>query len=185
MLKKQLRLQFQQLSSSKTTAEIEKESEVIAKEAITLIKNSNFKVIGIYISNPREVGTTAIINYCFQQNILVACPRINEDFTMTFYQILNLENEIEKHHKFSVNQPKKITEVPLSTIEVFFVPLVAFDNLNNRLGRGKGYYDRLLSSISDKVLKVGLGFSWQQSKNQLPISVNDVRLDQIIIPKLT
>ena len=59
-----------------------------------------------------------------------------------------------------------------------------FDNQFNRLGYGGGFYDRYLSKMKNKnkILKIGIGFSFQKVKN-LPINKHDQKLDCIITEK--
>ena len=68
--------------------------------------------------------------------------------------------------------------------EVLLIPLVAFDNNLNRLGYGGGYYDRYISKFHDsnKLIKIGIGFSFQKVKS-LPINKYDKKLDYIITEK--
>ena len=49
-------------------------------------------------------------------------------------------------------------------IQVVFVPL-AYDNFGNRVGYGKGYYDKFLSKCTKECLKIGLSFSLQKKNN--------------------
>ena len=59
------------------------------------------------------------------------------------------------------------------------VPGLAFDKQNQRLGRGKGYYDRFLSTLPKTVTTVGLAFDFQLTES-LPTEAHDMRLQQII-----
>ena len=65
------------------------------------------------------------------------------------------------------------------------VPLLAFDKNKNRLGYGKGFYDRYLKKYlkkNKKIFTVGIAFSFQEYKN-LPVNKNDYKLDYIITEK--
>ena len=68
--------------------------------------------------------------------------------------------------------------------KVLLIPLVAFDNNLNRLGYGGGYYDRYISKFDNinKLIKIGIGFSFQKVK-KLPINKYDKKLDFIITEK--
>jgi 5-formyltetrahydrofolate cyclo-ligase len=69
--------------------------------------------------------------------------------------------------------------------DIIFVPLLAFDNKRNRLGYGKGFYDKFLykyKKINKKVLIVGVAFSFQKYNN-LPINKKDIKLDYILTEK--
>ena len=68
--------------------------------------------------------------------------------------------------------------------DIIFVPLVAYDDDLNRLGYGGGFYDRYLEKIVNikKILKIGLGFSYQELK-KIPINKYDKKLDLIVTEK--
>ncbi len=71
--------------------------------------------------------------------------------------------------------PGKI--VAVDTIDLAIVPGVAFDSQGNRLGHGKGYYDRLLQNFADKTTTVGLAFECQivpeipQDEHDMPVDI--------------
>ena len=67
----------------------------------------------------------------------------------------------------------------MKDIDAVIVPGLAFDRLNNRLGRGAGYYDRFLSTLPKNVTTVGLAFDFQLTES-LPTEAHDVRLQQVI-----
>ena len=67
----------------------------------------------------------------------------------------------------------------LKTIDLAIVPGIAFDKKKNRMGRGKGYYDRYLQNKN--IVKIGIGFDFQLLEN-LPVDAHDVALDIIITP---
>jgi len=64
-------------------------------------------------------------------------------------------------------------------------PIVAFDKYKNRLGYGKGYYDRILIKYISKnpnIITIGIAFSFQKYK-KIPISKYDVKLNYIFTEK--
>jgi len=68
-------------------------------------------------------------------------------------------------------------------IDVILVPGLAFDRAGNRLGRGGGYYDRLLecARAAAPVTAVGICFEWQLQKD-VPIATHDQQLDLVVSP---
>ena len=69
--------------------------------------------------------------------------------------------------------------------DLILVPIVAFDKFKNRLGYGKGYYDRILRKYvlkNPKIITIGLAFSFQKYK-KIPISKFDVKLNYILTEK--
>ena len=85
-------------------------------------------------------------------------------------------------NKFGIPEPviKKKEYVP----DIILLPLLAYDKNRNRLGYGKGYYDRFLKKYErkKKIITVGLAFSFQKY-NKLPTSNYDMSLDYIINEK--
>ncbi len=83
-----------------------------------------------------------------------------------------------KQGAFGISEPSLEAEkVPWSRLAFTLVPGVAFDNNGCRLGRGKGFYDRMLKLAGGK--KLGVAFSFQQVE-AVPMEPHDVRLDGVV-----
>ena len=81
---------------------------------------------------------------------------------------------------FGIREPAaRCPEIPLSRFDLILVPGVAFDGHGNRLGRGKGFYDRLLAGA--RGVKCGIAFDGQLV-NEVPAGPADVRLNFILTP---
>lgn len=83
---------------------------------------------------------------------------------------------------FHIEEPTGENTVNPSELELIVVPAVAFDKKGTRLGRGKGFYDRLLSTT--KATKIGVGYDFQLVEN-LPSEPHDVPMDMVITQKTT
>lgn len=82
---------------------------------------------------------------------------------------------------FGILEPTEdCVAVPENEIDLIIVPGVAFDRQRNRLGRGKGFYDRLLSTLN--VPKIGISYDFQL-KDQIPVEPFDRKMDLIITEK--
>ena len=69
--------------------------------------------------------------------------------------------------------------------DVILIPLLVYDDNKNRLGYGKGYYDKFLSYFLKKnkdILTFGIAFSFQKYK-KIPATTNDIKLDYILNEK--
>jgi 5-formyltetrahydrofolate cyclo-ligase len=83
--------------------------------------------------------------------------------------------------KFGVREPaENCAEIPLDRFDLVLVPGVAFDLHGNRLGRGNGFYDRLLAEISGVKCGVGYGF---QLLEKIPNELHDAKVDFIFTPE--
>lgn len=78
---------------------------------------------------------------------------------------------------FQIEEPTGNDCIPADQIEMIVVPGVAFDRKGNRVGRGKGFYDRLLQDYDG--VKVGVGYPFQLFE-EVPADSHDVRMDMVI-----
>ena len=76
--------------------------------------------------------------------------------------ILLTDATLIRPNALGIPEPVGGLEVPIENVEVVFVPLLAYDKKGNRIGYGKGYYDRFLSTCPTRCIKIGLSFSPQK-----------------------
>jgi len=82
--------------------------------------------------------------------------------------------------KFGVREPAaSCMEIPLDKFDLVLVPGMAFDVNGNRLGRGRGFYDRLLEKASG--IKCGVGYDFQLLE-KIPTGPPDAKVDFILTP---
>lgn len=79
---------------------------------------------------------------------------------------------------FHIEEPTGNDTTNIDDIELIVVPAVAFDRQGNRVGRGKGYYDRLLAG--SKATKIGVGYDFQLIAEGIDADPHDVRMDVVI-----
>ena len=111
-----------------------------------------------------------------------ACePKVNWPRITFFYKWKNYD--VLQINKFGMLEPALLQNS--KTPDVMLVPLLAYDNQKNRLGYGKGYYDRFLNKYlrnNKKILTIGIAFSFQKY-HKIPVSDNDVKLNYILTEK--
>lgn len=83
---------------------------------------------------------------------------------------------------FHIEEPTGTDTVDPSEIELMIIPAVAYDRRGNRLGRGKGFYDRLLGEV--KATKIGVGYEFQLV-DEIPVEEHDVPMDMVITQSAT
>jgi 5-formyltetrahydrofolate cyclo-ligase len=82
--------------------------------------------------------------------------------------------------QFAILEPDSTcAPVPLNQLDLVLVPGVAFDVRGRRLGRGRGFYDRLLKDMS--AMKCGVAYDWQ-IEPEIPVESHDIRVDCILTP---
>ena len=137
-------------------------------------------IAGYYPSN-YEVNILDFLEYASKKKFRIALPVIKSSNKMSFKSWVYREPLYV--NKFGILEPKnsKKTIVP----DLIMVPLVAFDNRLNRIGYGKGYYDRILKKISKikkNAISLGIASSFQKCK-KIPVNNYDSKLDYIITEK--
>ncbi len=80
-------------------------------------------------------------------------------------------------NKYGIKEPLVTNVQNAQAMDLIIVPLIGFDENSNRLGRGKGYYDRFLKEYAG--LKIGIGYECQKLNN-IVVEKNDVKMDIII-----
>lgn len=154
-----------------------KKSQIITNKIIEMEAFKKSKVIAVYKNFKSEVDTTKLIEYAINQGKIVALPKVcGKD--LKFYRI-NTCHDILVKNTFGIEEPVKdeTNFIEKNQIDLIIVPGICFDKENNRLGFGKGYYDRYLKDYNG--LTIGICFK-EQVIDLLPISPNDVKVQKII-----
>ena len=128
-----------------------------------------------------EVNILKLFDLNAMNKIKIFLPVITGKNSMHFYKWE--KHDVLQINKFGMLEPFKSLKniVP----NVMLIPLLAYDNKNNRLGYGGGFYDRYLKKYLktyNNILTIGIAFSFQKY-HKLPVSNNDVKLDYILTEK--
>ena len=132
------------------------------------------KTVCVYMPTGNEIDTTEIIRYCKENEKRLAAPRVNGD-TMEFYYFTD-ETDMEQG-AYDIWEPTG-TEAVEDEESLVIMPGVAFDLSCNRIGYGKGYYDRYLSA-HPRMKKVALAYDFQ-IVGRIKREVHDVRPDVVV-----
>ncbi len=146
---------------------------------------NNAETVLVFLSLPDEIKTDIIIEKAFSEGKKIAVPKINGN-DMLFFFIDDLNGNFKKHPLGMyepVSDPAKGSPVSISSLEpgksLVLVPGLAFDRHLRRLGRGKGFYDRFLSSLNSNITKAGIGYDFQIIKS-VPSEEHDIKLDILV-----
>ena len=144
-------------------------------KGIKKLSNDNIKIINNFIKNKivctyiHTDSEVEITNDLIGYKQLITSYLASSDIELCLYKepfIKNALNILEPEN------PIKIKEV-----DVFLVPGVAFTASGKRLGRGGGYYDKLLSKYPD-TLKIGITFN-ERIMQDLPTESHDISMDYV------
>ena len=140
-------------------------------------KKNTTNTLSLYYPSNYEVNVLRLFQLIKKIKIKTLLPIITPNSQMNFIEWHHLDPL--KVNVFGMLEPclKNESIIP----DFMLVPLLAFDNNNNRLGYGKGFYDKFLKN-KKKITTIGVAFSFQKY-NKIPISNLDIKLDYILTEK--
>lgn len=132
----------------------------------------------LYYSLPDEVNTHQYIDELVRLGKKVFLPVVVDAENMLIREYTGIHDLQEG--AFHILEPigNLLTEEDYKKIEVAVIPGMSFDKAGNRLGRGKGYYDRLLRKMPH-LYKIGICFDFQKS-DCVPTEPTDIKMDIIV-----
>ena len=151
--------------------------EKFFRPILNTINKKNFKKIAVYYPSNYELNTLKLFKILKKKKgVITLIPSISKN-SIKFVK-WNLSEPLKVNH-FGFLDP--IINTKSLTPDLIIVPLLAFDKSKNRIGYGKGYYDRFLKK-NKSILTIGVAFSFQKS-NKIEISKFDVKLNYILTEK--
>lgn len=126
----------------------------------------------MYHSLPDELPTRRFLDKWHDKKQFYL-PRVNG----VNLEILPYDESRLELGAFHIEEPIGDNVADPNEIELIVVPAVAYDRRGNRLGRGKGFYDRLLAET--KATRIGVGYEFQ-ILDELPVEEHDVPMDMVI-----
>ena len=151
---------------------------------IKLILNKYYKKkfnLSIYYPSSFEVNVLQLFEFKLINKVKIFLPVVKKDNLMNFYLWKN--KDVLKINKYGMLEP--FVQLNQTIPHIMLVPLLAYDNKKNRLGYGKGFYDKYLKKYLKRyknILTIGVAFSFQRY-HKLPVSYNDVKLNHILTEK--
>ena len=174
MTKKELRQQIKQLKAMTPVAVREVEADMVFKTIQAMPVWQQAQHILCYWSLPDELPTHETVNNWLAEGKNIYLPRVKGD-DLEIVPYLGAES-LDDNNKFHIGEPVG-DAVVASCLELIIVPAVALDAKRNRLGRGKGFYDRLLTSTTTPTIGVACDF---QLVDKVPVESHDRPLDCIV-----
>lgn len=179
--KKELRSKYKNIRKNLTFDTIEEKSLAIANTLIQLpIWDKTYFHVFLPIEEQKEVNTEYVLHVLSGKDKEIVISK--SDFeTREMTHFLLTDNTKIKKNEYNIPEPVNGLPVPSQTIDVVFVPLLAFDDSGNRVGYGKGFYDKFLGGCKPETIKIGLSFF--EAENQIEdVFESDVKLDYCVTP---
>jgi len=176
-MKEILRKEIKEKRRNISKEENRKKSKEIKEKLFNLREYKDARVVLFYISYNGEVFTHDMIKDALEDKKVVVPISNKEDNTLSLSK-LDSWDDLELG-SYGILEPRKICmqEVQIDNIDLIIVPGVGFDLNGNRMGHGKGYYDKLLEK--SKAIHIGLAFELQII-DKIPTEEHDISLNKII-----
>jgi 5-formyltetrahydrofolate cyclo-ligase len=137
-----------------------------------LLAHPELDTIAMFSALPGEPDITPLLAL-FPQRTFVF-PRINEE-EMEFYVVRSLNDDLVKGSWNILEPTQSCAMIESKKIDLFLCPGMAFTNTGQRLGKGRGYYDRYFYRHANKGLRYGVTFS-EMIFPELPHDQHDVMM---------
>jgi len=175
--KKRIRFDLKHIKEDLSDEEKEIAAAAVFGKLESLSEFKSAKTIVIYWSAPDELPTQTFIKKWKDEKLIILPSIKGRKLRLKRYS--SDVNMVQR--ALGIWEPD-LKEIFDGKVDLVIVPGVAFDSKKNRLGRGKGYYDRFFRK--QKTLKIGVGFDFQLI-NSVPLNTWDKRLDLILTPSNT
>ena len=179
MGKKQLRNKIRSIKRQYSSSQLEEMSLNVLNHLDANEHLCKAKVILAYYSLNDEVCTHQYIDHLVELGKQVLLPVVVDGEHMILREYTGKQDLKEGAYHIQEPTGKLFPQKEYSKIEVGIIPGMGFDKQGNRLGRGKGYYDRFLAQVP-QMYKIGICFPFQQVE-QVPTNITDVPMDEIYL----
>ena len=173
--KAEVRKRMRELKRTVPMEEKLRRSETVMRRVEQMPDFATAHVVLMYWSMADEVQTHASVErwYC-EKTVLLPCVQ-GDDLVLRQYTGPECMTAGEQ---FGIGEPTGPEWTDLDAVELIIVPGVAFDRKGNRMGRGRGFYDRLLKSTPN-AKKFGVAYDFQLI-DEIPVEPHDVKMDKVV-----
>jgi 5-formyltetrahydrofolate cyclo-ligase len=181
MTKSELRKKYKLFRKNLSADHIEDLSLAISNQLLQLpIWAYNFYHIFLSIEELKEINTDYILNILSGKDKNIVISKSHMDTGLMTHFLLT-DNTVLRKSSYHIPEPVDGIEINENKIDVVFIPLLAYDKLGNRVGYGKGFYDRFLAKCKPETLKIGLSFF--EAENEISdVNESDIKLDYCVTP---
>lgn len=175
MDKTEVRRTIRELKRAVAPEEKLRRSAAIMHQVEQLAEFTGSRVVLLYWSMADEVQTHDFVaRWYTRKKLLLPCVD-GDDLRLRLYTGPEC---MVAGEQFGIGEPTGPEWTDLAGVDLIVVPGVAFDSAGNRMGRGRGFYDRMLKSTPNAV-KVGVAYGFQML-DSIPTEPHDVKMDLVI-----
>lgn len=178
MDKEQLRKEMREKREALTEDVVEAASRKVYERLIGMPQLKDAKTVLVYADFDHEIHTGELTGWLLYNGKTVGLPLIEDD-EMSAMQYRGNQIRIGR---FGIAEPVggAGTEIPADRIDLIICPGVAFTEKKDRVGFGRGYFDRFFQRAAN-AYKIGLAYDFQIA-DDVKTGPNDVKMDAIVTP---
>jgi 5-formyltetrahydrofolate cyclo-ligase len=174
--KKELRQHLRQILDGISPTELHDRSLLACHHLAQTREYERAEVIMVFLSLPTEVDTTSLVVQAWRDNKRVLAPKVSwEQRRMLPTEIRSLSDDVSES-PLGIREPAQGMPMPVGSIDMVVVPGIGFDAQGNRIGRGRGFYDRFLAHRDWRGIACGLALK-EQLVGEVPTTEHDMRVD--------
>jgi len=199
--KQELRHEIRTKLRAMTKEQIKEESQKVWDKLFQLQPYQAAKSIGLFLSMPSgEIDTDPVLLDALQKGKQIYVPQVGRDFEQYDMDMIRVvvtaedDNKMFHHswprNKWGIPEPPPSMKLEIAKpgeLDLIVVPGVAFDYHGNRLGQGKGYYDRFIARMTrdaelPEPVLIAVGLDCQLIDRDIPMDHHDKEMDMILTP---
>ena len=179
MLKKDLRKKYMDLRKTLSKDEVLSLSQKIFENFVLQFNVVENQKVHIFfpIEKLNEINTKIFINYFFVRNIQVFVPKMVGNMIVS---IQIKPDSVFLQNSWGILEPES-NENESDAFDYVITPLLYCDTLGNRIGYGKGFYDKFFAGINLDAKKIGVNY-FSPTDSIDDVSLQDVKLDYLVTP---
>jgi len=177
--KERLRVQFLRQRKSIPPSQLALQSRLIQERVLHFDLYLMSRSVALYSPMGNEVATEEIRDHALREGKRLFYPRLGEGDNLDLVHIESAEELRLGHHGFLEPTGERLMTRRDQEKLIVFVPGVVFDLDGNRLGRGKGWYDRVMDRLERGVVLAALAYEFQVVE-RVPAERRDHKVHYII-----
>jgi 5-formyltetrahydrofolate cyclo-ligase len=172
LTKKRQREELKRIASLNRAADSGAVIEMLVQE---LERYPDARIVAAYMALLGEVDLRGLFGRVNKKWVF---PRVRGE-ELHFYRVKNIDDDMQIG-AFGIMEPRNgLEEVEVEEVDVFLCPGLGFDRSGGRMGRGRGFYDRILKQSKPAAVKMGVCFPFQ-IVDHIVMEEHDVRMDGVV-----
>jgi 5-formyltetrahydrofolate cyclo-ligase len=176
-LRKSHKKQLQHLSLEEKTSQ----SDQLTAELLKFIPLTSAQAVLFFNPLPDEPQIHFLIQKFLEDQKTLYFPKVEGD-SLTIHAIQSKEDFVIG--EFGILEPNTLA-IENPSIDIALIPGIVFSKNCQRIGRGKGYYDRYLQDVQENIIKCGICFENQVVDDYIPQDLHDISMDVVLTSKQT